>query len=101
MTSPAPSAERRALLQNALDALDEMQSKLDQTELAAREPIAIVGMGCRFPGGANSPEAYWDLLRDGRDVVSEYPADRRALDRGLWHRSGDVRRRVEMVRRLP
>src|SRR5437588_3435052 len=39
------------------------------------EPIAIVGIGCRFPG-ANDPEAFWRLLRDGRDAITEVPADR-------------------------
>jgi 6-methylsalicylic acid synthase len=40
------------------------------------EPIAIVGMGCRFAGGADSPAAFWQLLADGRDGVSEIPAER-------------------------
>ena len=39
------------------------------------EPIAIVGIGCRFPG-ANDPEAFWLLLRDGRDAITEVPPDR-------------------------
>ncbi|MFE5770468.1 type I polyketide synthase [Streptomyces sp. NPDC056485] len=41
-----------------------------------REPIAIIGMGCRFAGGANSPDAFWKLLIEGRDGVSEIPGDR-------------------------
>ncbi len=40
------------------------------------EPIAIIGMGCRFPGGADSVEGFWDLLRQGRDAISEVPAER-------------------------
>lgn len=40
------------------------------------EPIAIVGMGCRFPGGASSPEAFWQLLSNGVDAVCDVPADR-------------------------
>ncbi len=76
--SPASSAaaDRRALLQNALQAIEDLQAKLDAVERAKTEPIAIIGMSCRFPGGANSPEAYWDLLREGRDAISEVPADR-------------------------
>ena len=42
----------------------------------ALEPIAIVGIGCRLPGGANSAEQFWELLRDGRDAISEVPSDR-------------------------
>ncbi|HLZ32328.1 MAG TPA: beta-ketoacyl synthase N-terminal-like domain-containing protein, partial [Chloroflexota bacterium] len=38
--------------------------------------FAIVGIGCRFPGGANSPEEFWRLLRDGVDAITEIPADR-------------------------
>lgn len=40
------------------------------------EPIAIIGIGCRFPGGADSPEAFWRLLRDGVDAIREVPAER-------------------------
>ena len=40
------------------------------------EPIAIVGMGCRFPGGVNSPDDLWELMSAGRETVSEFPTDR-------------------------
>ena len=39
-------------------------------------PIAIVGIGCRFPGGVDSPSGYWDMLTAGRDAIVEIPADR-------------------------
>jgi acyl transferase domain-containing protein len=38
--------------------------------VSEKEPIAIIGIGCRFPGGANSPEAFWKLLRDGVDAIT-------------------------------
>ncbi|KAJ5464054.1 hypothetical protein N7475_007189 [Penicillium sp. IBT 31633x] len=41
-----------------------------------REPIAIVGIGCRLPGGVTSSKEFWDVLREGRDLVSEVPSDR-------------------------
>ena len=43
---------------------------------ASDEPIAIVGMSCRFPGGSNDPEKFWDMLAEGRDPVREVPPDR-------------------------
>ncbi|PRQ06870.1 type I polyketide synthase [Enhygromyxa salina] len=57
-----------------------------QAELTAavNEPVAIVGLGCRFPGAA-SPEAFWRLLRDGVDTITEVPLDRWDADR--WYDS--------------
>ncbi|WP_433527971.1 SDR family NAD(P)-dependent oxidoreductase [Micromonospora sp. CA-263727] len=40
------------------------------------EPIAVIGIGCRFPGGADTPQEYWRLLTEGRDAVTEVPAGR-------------------------
>lgn len=67
-------------LRRALGALRELRARLAQAEQAAHEPIAIVGIGCRFPGGSDTPEGYWDMLRDGRDAVRDVPADRWNLD---------------------
>nr|WGC84432.1 RsnB [Streptomyces sp.] len=61
------------------DSLKEIQRlKLKNQELAdaPHEPIAIVAMSCRFPGGVSTPEELWQLLADGADGMSEFPADR-------------------------
>ncbi len=58
----------------------ELQSQLAKSRSAKTEPIAIIGIGCRFPGGANSPEAFWALLREGRDAITEVPRDRWDID---------------------
>jgi acyl transferase domain-containing protein/NADP-dependent 3-hydroxy acid dehydrogenase YdfG/phospholipid N-methyltransferase/aryl carrier-like protein len=55
-------------------------TKFSESTDQTKEPIAIIGMGCRFPGGANSPEAFWKLLRDGVDAITEVPADRWNVD---------------------
>jgi acyl transferase domain-containing protein/SAM-dependent methyltransferase len=77
--SPAAAAEaspvKRALLE-----LREMKAKLDAHEQAKSEPIAIVGIGCRFPGGANTPDQFWQLLSGGVDAIREVPADRWDVD---------------------
>ncbi len=56
--------------------LHETRARLQELEASGTEPIAIVGMGCRFPGGANSPEDLWRLVDDGIDAVSPFPGDR-------------------------
>lgn len=65
----ALSPEKRILLQKRLQ-------KHAFLETTANEPIAIIGMACRFPGGANDPEAFWKLLSEGRDAISEITEDR-------------------------
>lgn len=62
--------------QRLLLAIDEAVAKLEAVERSKTEPIAIIGMGCRFPGGANAPEAFWQLLDKGIDAITEVPAER-------------------------
>jgi acyl transferase domain-containing protein/acyl carrier protein len=54
----------------------ELHTELESLRQAQSEPIAIVGIGCRFPGGAAGPRAFWQLLRDGVDAVREVPRER-------------------------
>ncbi len=69
------SPTKRALL-----ALKQMQSKLDALEQAKNEPIAIVGIGCRFPQSGDRPEDFWQLLIEGKCGITEVPADRWDID---------------------
>ncbi len=73
--SKSLSPTKRALL-----ALKEMQAKLEASERLKTEPIAIIGLGCRFPGGSNDPEAFWQLLHNGVDAITEVPRDRWDID---------------------
>jgi acyl transferase domain-containing protein len=67
-------------LQNAVYLVKQAQSRLAALEYAQSEPIAIVGLGCRFPGGANGAEAFWQLLSHGIDAVREVPPQRWNID---------------------
>ncbi|MEU6343763.1 type I polyketide synthase [Streptomyces sp. NPDC046977] len=71
---PTPTVLARYLTAELLGA----QEAAAQTRVAVRddEPIAIVAMACRFPGGVSSPEGLWDLVSQGRDAISEMPDDR-------------------------
>ncbi|MBF2050487.1 MAG: SDR family NAD(P)-dependent oxidoreductase [Elainella sp. C42_A2020_010] len=70
-----PTPDYRTLLLEAWQEMRQMRLELESlTEVNA--PIAVIGMDCRFPGGANSPEAYWNLLQNGIDAITEVPPDR-------------------------
>ncbi|SCL14114.1 Acyl transferase domain-containing protein [Micromonospora nigra] len=56
--------------------LHQTKRKLGELEATHREPIAIVGIGCRFPGGVRSPEDLWRLVDAGDDAISDFPSDR-------------------------
>jgi acyl transferase domain-containing protein len=76
LTTPAESDRSLALMKRALAEIRELRGKVQAYERRAEEPIAIVGMGCRFPGGIDGPAALWQFLLDGRDAIEELPASR-------------------------
>ncbi len=71
MTNSELSPVKRALLEQR-----RLKARIEQLERARNLPIAVIGVGCRFPGGGNGPAAFWRLLRDGVDAISEMPPSR-------------------------
>ena len=80
MESNHQEAEELSPVKRAIVEIRTLRAKLKEAERAKVEPIAVVGMGCRFPGGANDPESLWKLLCDGKDAICEVPADRWNID---------------------
>src|SRR5664279_5266681 len=74
-------------LRLSLHKIRDLKSSLEAVENASSQPIAIVGMSCRTPGGLASPESYWSLLESGGDAVGPLP---RRWSRELLRRLEDV-----------
>ena len=86
-----PEENRESLVspQQLLEQLKQARLQLEQIEKQKTEPIAIIGMACRFPGGVKNPTDYWQLLRDGVDAIAEIPPQRWNIER-YYHPDPDV-----------
>ncbi|MCQ4212548.1 type I polyketide synthase, partial [Streptomyces longispororuber] len=66
----------RSYLRRAVGDAQQLRERVRELEESAREPIAVVGVGCRFPGGVTSPEGLWGVVSDEVDAMSDFPVDR-------------------------
>ncbi|NEP11408.1 MAG: acyltransferase domain-containing protein, partial [Symploca sp. SIO2C1] len=66
--------------QQLFELLEQVHSQLETVDREKTEPIAVIGVGCRFPGNANNPDSFWHLLHEGIDAVTEIPSDRWDID---------------------
>src|SRR5262245_35184168 len=76
MSETAENTTGVAQLKRALEAIKSLRAKVENLEAARKEPIAVIGMACRFPGGARDPESFWQLLQSGTDAVTKVPPER-------------------------
>ncbi|MCM3926082.1 phosphopantetheine-binding protein, partial [Frankia sp. AiPs1] len=73
---PTPVALARHILDAALGGAETPAPHIPAPAVASTEPIAVVGVACRFPGGVRTPEDLWDLVAAGVDATTEFPTDR-------------------------
>ncbi|MEU0932401.1 SDR family NAD(P)-dependent oxidoreductase [Embleya sp. NPDC005971] len=66
----------RSYLRRAVGDAQVLRERVRELEESAREPIAVVGAGCHFPGGVTSPEGLWQVVSDGVDAMGDFPGDR-------------------------
>ncbi|MCH9650132.1 MAG: SDR family NAD(P)-dependent oxidoreductase [Deltaproteobacteria bacterium] len=76
MEEVSKNVSDRSLMEKALLEIRRLRKELEVAARGRRQPIAIVGLGCRLPGGIRDAESYWQVLRDGVDAVTEIPPDR-------------------------
>ena len=75
-----PPKSSRDIIKGALQKISELEKVIANLKEQENEPIAVIGMGCRFPGDANTPEALWELLQNGRHGIQEVPLNRWDID---------------------
>ncbi|MGB3179851.1 MAG: SDR family NAD(P)-dependent oxidoreductase [Cyclobacteriaceae bacterium] len=73
--------DNKAIIKKALLEIRKLKAELQGYRQAEQEAVAIVGMGCRFPGGIDSPRAFWQFLSEGKDGVSLVPGERWSSER--------------------
>ena len=80
MTSVLKPEQQSISSQQVLQTIKEMKARLEALNREKTEPIAIIGLGCRFPGNADGPDSFWHLLHEGIDAVGEVPPGRWDVD---------------------
>jgi acyl transferase domain-containing protein len=70
-----------SLLSNALEQIRQLRHQLEELEEAESEPIAIIGLDCRFPGGIKNEAGYWQVLSQGINCIGEIPAGRWQMEK--------------------
>ncbi|WP_031024955.1 type I polyketide synthase [Streptomyces sp. NRRL WC-3725] len=76
MEDSATAGKLRDYLKRATTELERSRRRVRELEEQDHEPVAIIGMGCRYPGGVRTPEDLWRVVDEGIDVVTEFPTDR-------------------------
>ncbi|MFD3984082.1 beta-ketoacyl synthase N-terminal-like domain-containing protein, partial [Streptomyces griseus] len=80
----ANETKLREYLKKAIADTRQAQHELQEVQGAASEPIAVIGMACRFPGGVTDPEGLWRLVADGRDGMTDFPVNRGWDNEGIY-----------------